>query len=109
MALGVIPHVDLPQSVAIGETVVLKTSITHPMESGLRKDSNGKVIPRSIINRFSCDFNDQPVIDVKMEAAIAQNPYFEFTAVVHESGTFTFRWYDDDGDIYVETKDIAVV
>ena len=43
-----------------------------------------------------------------MEPAISTNPYFEFDATVPEAGTFTFTWYDDDGDVYEETKDIAI-
>jgi len=82
--------------------------ISHPMESGQRKDSDGNVIPRSIINRFTCAFNGETVIDVTLEPAISTNPFFEFQAVVPEAGSFEFTWYDDDGDVYTETKDIAV-
>jgi len=78
------------------------------MESGQRKDDDGNVIPRSIINRFTCEFNGESVLDVTLEPAISTNPFFEFDAVVPETGTFTFTWYDDDGDVYTETKDIAV-
>ncbi|MDX8350846.1 thiosulfate oxidation carrier complex protein SoxZ [Cognatiyoonia sp. IB215182] len=108
MAENVKPRVRVPRDAVAGETIVLKTLISHPMESGQRKDSDGNVIPRSIINRFTCSFNGETVIDVTMEPAISTNPYFEFEAVVPESGTFEFTWYDDDGDIYTETKDIAV-
>ena len=52
------------------------------MESGQRKDSDGNVIPRSIINRFTCDFNGENVIDVVLEPAISTNPYFEFDATI---------------------------
>ncbi|SEK18013.1 thiosulfate oxidation carrier complex protein SoxZ [Pacificibacter marinus] len=108
MASGVKPRVKVPKSAAAGGTITIKTLISHKMESGQRKDSDGNVIPRSIINRFTCDFNGQSVIDIKMEAAISTNPYFEFDAMVPEAGEFKFTWYDDDGDIYEETKDIAV-
>ena len=78
------------------------------MESGQRKDKEGNVIPRSIINRFVCDFNGQNVIDVKMEPAISTNPYFQFEAKVPGSGDFAFTWYDDDGSVYEAEKSIAV-
>ena len=78
------------------------------MESGQRKDSDGNIIPRSIINRFTVDFNGQNVIDVTLEPAISTNPYFEFDSQVPEAGEFAFTWYDDDGDVYTESKAIAV-
>lgn len=108
MADNVTPRVRVPRDAAAGESIVIKTLISHPMESGQRKDGNGNLIPRSIINRFTCEFNGQSVVDVTLEPAISTNPYFEFQSLVPESGTFTFTWYDDDGSVYTDTKDIAV-
>ena len=100
MAKNVKPRVKVPKSAAAGETITVKTMISHKMESGQRKDSNGNKIPRSIINRFTCDFNGQNVIDVTLEPAISTNPYLQFDAVVPEAGEFKFTWYDDDGSVY---------
>ena len=108
MASGVKPRVKVPKSAAAGDIVTLKTLISHKMESGQRKDGDGNLIPRSIINRFTCEFNGALVVDVTMEAAISTNPYFEFDAKVDASGDFKFTWYDDDGDVYDTTKSIAV-
>ncbi|MEL7151370.1 MAG: thiosulfate oxidation carrier complex protein SoxZ [Pseudomonadota bacterium] len=108
MAKGVKPRVKVPKSASAGETITIKTLISHQMESGQRKDKEGNVIPRSIINRFTAEFNGQNVIDVAMEPAISTNPYFQFDSVVPESGEFTFTWYDDDGSVYTESKSIDV-
>ena len=108
MAKDVKPRVKVPKSAAAGEVVTIKTLISHPMESGQRKDSDGNVIPRSIINRFTCDFNGQNVVDVTMEPAISTNPYFEFEAKVDAAGEFKFTWYDDDGSVYEDVKPIEV-
>lgn len=108
MAENVKPRVRVPDEASAGEVITIKTLISHPMESGQRKDSDGNTIPRSIINRFTCAFNGENVIDVTLEPAISTNPYFEFEAVVPETGTFEFTWYDDDGDVYTDTQDITV-
>lgn len=108
MASGVKPRVKVPKKAAAGDAVTIKTLISHPMESGQRKDSDGNVIPRSIINRFVCDFNGKNVIDITLEPAISTNPYFEFEATVPEEGEMKFTWYDDDGSVYEESKKIAI-
>ncbi|MGC9418455.1 MAG: thiosulfate oxidation carrier complex protein SoxZ [Rhodovulum sp.] len=108
MAEGVKPRVKAPKSAAAGESVVIKTLISHKMESGQRKDSDGNTIPRSIINRFTVDFNGQNVIDVELAPAISTNPYFEFEAMIPEAGDMKFTWYDDDGSVYEESKSIAI-
>ena len=109
MADNVKPRVKVPASAAAGDTITIKTLISHIMESGQRKDKEGNVIPRSIINRFTADFNGENVIDVALEPSISTNPYFQFEAVVPESGEFMFTWYDDDGSVYNKSKKITVV
>jgi len=108
MADNVTARVRVPRSASAGEAVSVRTLISHQMESGQRRDGDGNIIPRSIINRFTCDFNGANVIDVALEPAISTNPYFQFEAIVNESGTFNFTWYDDDGSVYEETADIEV-
>ena len=108
MVENVTARVRVPREASAGEVIAIKTLINHTMESGQRRNDAGEVIPRQIINRFTCEFNGEMVIDVAMEPAISTNPFFEFEATVPESGTFVFTWYDDDGDIYVEEKEITV-
>lgn len=108
MASGVKPRVKVPKTAAAGDAVTIKTLISHKMESGQRKDKEGNLIPRSIINRFTVEFNGQSVLDVTLEPAISTNPYFQFDATVPEAGEFAFTWYDDDGSVYDTTKSIAI-
>jgi len=108
MADNVKPRVKVPSKAKAGEVVALKTLISHPMESGQRKDKDGNLIPRSIINRFTCEFNGVLVIDVTLEPSISTNPYIEFDAKVDATGEFKFTWYDDDGSVYEDKKSIEV-
>lgn len=102
------PRVKVPKSASQGEVVTIKTLINHEMESGQRKDKDGNVIPRQIINKFTATFNGETVFQTDLDPAIAANPYFEFTAKVPESGTFKFEWVDDNGDVYTEEAKIEV-
>jgi len=102
------PRVKVPKSAAAGDVITIKTLISHKMESGQRKGKDGKIIPRSIINKFECTFNGQPVFSCDIDPAVSANPYFEFTAKVMEAGSFQFKWTDDDGTVYEETKEIAL-
>ncbi|WP_299919213.1 thiosulfate oxidation carrier complex protein SoxZ [uncultured Roseobacter sp.] len=108
MATGVKSRVKLPKTVRAGEVITIKTLITHRMESGQRFDEAGQTIPRSIIHRFTCDFDGETVVDATLHPGIATNPFFEFKARVPRSGVFSFAWYDDDGAIYTAQKSIAV-
>mgnify|MGYP000288948615 FL=1 len=102
------PRVKVPKSASAGEVITIKTLISHPMESGQRKDKDGNPIPRQIINKFTCEFNGQPVFSCDIDPAVSANPYLEFTAKVDEAGTFKFTWVDDDGSVYTDEKEIAL-
>ena len=79
------------------------------MESGQRTDGEtGELIPRKIINKFSCEFNGKTVFSCDIDPAISANPFLQFNARVQESGTFNFTWTDDDGTIIEATRDITV-
>ena len=102
------PRIRAPRDAAAGSSVNIRTLISHPMESGTRRDSDGTLVPRQIINRFACTFNGRSVIDMDIEPGVSANPYIEFDAVVDQSGTFEFTWHDDDGTVYSATHEIAV-
>ena len=102
------PRLKLPKEAQKSEVIEIKTLLPHVMESGQRKDKDGKVIPRRIINRFACEFNGKPVFAVDLEPAIAANPYMQFNAKVEESGTFRFSWTDDDGTITTAEESVIV-
>ena len=103
------PRVKLPKKAAKGETIQVKTLISHKMESGLRKDSKtGEVVPRQIINKFVCTFNGEQVFASDWHPAISANPYISFTFKAEESGTFRFEWTDDDGSVYSLEKNLKV-
>ncbi|WP_299444135.1 thiosulfate oxidation carrier complex protein SoxZ [uncultured Rhodospira sp.] len=102
------PRVKAPRKASAGEVVEIKTLINHSMESGQRKDKDGNPIPRQIIHRFEAQFNGQEFFAVDLQPAISANPYLSFFAKLEESGEFTFRWHDDDGSVYEETKSVEV-
>jgi len=103
------PRVKVPRKASVGDTVTIKTLISHPMETGLRKDrKTGELIPRKIINRFVAKFEGREVIAVDIEPAVSANPYFAFDMKVPGPGTMRFEWTDDDGTIYSEEKKIKI-
>jgi sulfur-oxidizing protein SoxZ len=102
------PRVKVPESASAGELITIKTLISHIMETGQRKDGDGNVIPRKIINHFEATFNGQTVFSADLDPAVSANPYLEFNVKVQESGTFKFMWTDDDGSVYTAEESIEV-
>ena len=108
MATNPTPRVRFPAKAKVGELIEIKTLISHEMESGQRKDSAGKTIPRRIINRFTASFNGKVVFDADWHAAVSANPYQSFFYKAKENGEFKFAWVDDNGSTYTSTSKLTV-
>src|SRR5690348_11446601 len=100
--------INVPKRVKRGEAFEVKLLISHPMESGQRRDATGERIPRDIINSFVCTFGGEEVLRADLFPAIAANPFLAFSAVANTSGTLVMRFTDDHGVEQVETVEISV-
>ena len=100
--------INAPKTAAKGETVEIKALILHPMETGFRSGTNGRIIPRNIIEKFVATSNGKEVFRMEFSPAIAANPFVSFFAVANESGTIGFRWTGDQGFLAEEAAAITV-
>lgn len=106
--MSVTPRVRVPATASAGEVVSIRTLVSHPMHTGFMEDSNGEIIPRRIINRFTCEFEGESVVDMEIAPGVAHDPYIEFDLRVEQSGTLAFAWHDDDGAVYTQDARIEV-
>jgi sulfur-oxidizing protein SoxZ len=102
------PRVRMPTTAKAGEVIEVKTLISHEMETGLRRDSAGKLVPRKIIKKFVASFNGKEIFSADWHSAVSANPYQAFFVKVPETGTFEFSWFDDDGSVYKSTQKVTV-
>lgn len=100
--------ITMPRTARQGEVVELRTLLSHPMESGYRTDSEGRLLPRDIVRRFSCRYDGEPVFAARLDTPIAANPYVAFFTVAQATGTLEFIWEGDNGFRQVETRTLTV-
>lgn len=103
------PRVKLPENAKVGDIIEIKTLISHVMETGQRKDQDGKLVPRMIINSFVAKFAGELVFEAELQPGISANPYLAFFMRVPGPGEFEFTWIDDSGDKSIERLKLNVV
>ena len=101
-------RVSVPSKANKGEVIELKAMIRHPMESGHRRDGRGEAIPRDIIVKFECEYDNSSVIAIDLHPGVAANPLITFYAVASTSGDFNFKWTDQHGQIWTDQASITV-
>ncbi len=87
------------RAVMDGNMAAVKCMMNHPMETGLRKDAQGKVLPAHYITQVSAMLNDVHVMDAQMGGGVAMNPYLAFWIQNAKSGDkVVVSWVDNLGD-----------
>ncbi len=103
------PRIRLPEQARVGDVIEIKTLISHVMETGQRKEADGKAIPRFIINSFSAKFAGTEIFKAELHPGMSANPYLAFFLKVPGPGEFEFTWVDDAGAKIVEKQKLNVV
>ena len=91
-----------------GDLVEVKALVSHVMETGQRRDAAGNVVPRKILNKFTCTVAGKQVFAADFEPAVSANPYIQFKFKATESGPVVLTWTDDDGSKIVGEESIKV-
>ena len=83
-----------------GGVTTVKTLISHPMETGLRKDSKtGKKIPAHHVTEVTAEHNGKQVMSANWGGAISKNPYLSFKFKGASAGdTIKISWVDNKGE-----------
>lgn len=100
--------IKVPPRARRGEVIEIHTTIRHVMETGYRPGSDGAILPRDIIRRFRCHYDDQLVFSAELYPAVAANPYIAFHTIATASGTLHFTWEGDNGFRHMESVALAV-
>lgn len=61
-----------------GDVTEVKVLMTHPMETGRRKNDFGDVIPAHFIQQVTATLNGQVVLEAQWGTGISKNPYLTF-------------------------------
>ena len=82
-----------------GGVATVKALITHPMETGMRKDKKtGNKIPAHYIKEVTCKHGGKTVVNAQWGPAVSKNPYLSFAFTGAKAGdTVELSWVDNKG------------
>lgn len=103
------PRIKLPDTAKVGEVIDVKATVVHVMETGNRRDAEGKSIPRNVVNSVTARFAGEVVFRATLGSGIAANPFISFAMRVPGPGKLEMTWADDEGKTLTETAELSVV
>jgi len=76
----------------------VRVLMTHPMETGQRKDADGKIIPLNFIQNVEVKLNGRTVVEAQISQAVSRNPVFSFRIKGGAKGDkIEVSWLDNQG------------
>lgn len=98
--------IHLPARIERGSVVEVRCTLAHPMETGHRRDGDGRLVPRDIATRFECRLDGRLVFAADLYPAMAANPFLGFWLRADGPGELVLDWTGDNGFALRETRRI---
>jgi sulfur-oxidizing protein SoxZ len=80
------------------DVVLVRLLINHPMETGLRKDAEGQLVPAHFIELLTITHKEKVVLSAQWGPAVSRNPYLAFKFKGAQPGDkIKVAWSDNMG------------
>ena len=77
----------------------VRVLMTHPMETGQRKDPDGNLVPMHFIQTITVQLNGKTVVDCEVSQGVSRNPVFSFRIKGGARGDkISVAWQDNKGE-----------
>ena len=81
-----------------GDIAEVKILMSHPMETGRRKNHMDETVPAHFIQLVTVTLNDKPVLEAQWGTGISKNPYLTFHVKGAKVGDkIQVTWHDNQG------------
>ena len=92
----------------VGDSTEVKVLMNHEMETGQRKDAQGKAIPAWHIQTVTATWNGRTVLSAQWGPAVSKNPFLAFKFKGGAKGEkVQITWVDNKGDKRTDEATIA--
>lgn len=82
-----------------GDVAEVRVLMVHPMETGQRKDTEGKIVPMHFIQEMTVRVNGKVAIEGQISQAVSRNPVFSFRLKGVKAGDkLEIAWLDNRGE-----------
>jgi sulfur-oxidizing protein SoxZ len=82
-----------------GGVTDIRVLMTHPMETGQRKDQDGKLVPMHFIQNVTVKLNGKTVVESQISQGVSRNPVFTFRVKGGAKGDkVEVSWVDNMGE-----------
>lgn len=102
-------RIRVPDRIGRGETIIVNSIISHPMDTGFFRSADGKPIPAWFIKDVVVTYGGEEIARFEWTSGISKDPVVSFMLKADKEAPLTMVWTDSKGATFTQTANIAFV
>ena len=102
-------RIKVPDQIKQGDVITVNSIISHPMDTGFFRSTEGAPIPAYFIKDVVVTYGSRQVARFEWTSGISKNPVVSFTLKADREGPLTMVWTDNHGAIFKQSINISFV
>ncbi len=100
-------RIRVPARIQQGDTILVHSIVSHPMDTGFFRTPEGEPIPAWFIRDVTVTYAGTQVARFTWTSGISRDPVMSFHLVADREGPLTMRWTDSKGAVFEQSVQIA--
>jgi sulfur-oxidizing protein SoxZ len=99
-------RIRLPDRIVRGEVIQVNSIISHPMDTGFFRNTEGAPIPAYFIKEVVVTYGEKEVARFEWTSGISRDPVVTFTLRADKEAPLTMVWTDNKGAAFKQSVGI---
>jgi len=100
-------RIKVPDRITRGDVIVVNSIISHPMDTGFFRNTEGDPIPAYFIKEVVVTYGEQEVARFEWTSGISRDPVVSFTVKADKEAPLTMVWTDNKGATFKQSIGIS--
>jgi sulfur-oxidizing protein SoxZ len=96
-------RIKIPDQIQRGETIVVNSIVSHPMDTGFFRRADGSPIPAYFIKDVIVSYGGQQIARFQWTSGISRDPVISFTLKADKEAPLAMVWTDNKGGVFKQS------
>jgi sulfur-oxidizing protein SoxZ len=99
-------RIKVPDRITRGEVILVNSIISHPMDTGFFRNTEGDPIPAYFIKEVVVTYGEEEVARFEWTSGVSRDPVVSFTLKADKEAPLTMIWTDNKGAAFKQSVGI---
>jgi sulfur-oxidizing protein SoxZ len=100
-------RIRVPDQITRGDVITVNAIISHPMDTGFFRTSDGDPIPAYFIKDVVVTYGTQEVARFEWTSGVSRDPVVSFTLKADKEAPLTMVWADNKGARFKQSINVS--